>query len=70
MVSRQENPANLHYPCLDRHDGEYRRTGSMLIGTATGLIIKYILDKCFIFFFHTCDLGHNARMFGLYATMG
>jgi putative flippase GtrA len=50
--------------------GAFNVVLSMLTGTATGLIIKYILDKRFIFFFHTCDLGHDARTFGLYATMG
>jgi len=43
---------------------------SMLLGTATGLIIKYVLDKRWIFGHVSSDRVHEARTFVLYAAMG
>jgi putative flippase GtrA len=42
----------------------------VLCGTAAGLIVKYILDKRYIFNFTTHSLEHNTKIFALYSTMG
>lgn len=43
---------------------------SMIAGTGTGLVVKYILDKRYIFRFRARDLGHDSRTFALYTLMG
>lgn len=42
----------------------------MLAGTATGLVTKYVLDKRWIFRYHTRDAAHNMQTFALYTLMG
>jgi putative flippase GtrA len=43
---------------------------SILAGTGVGLLIKYILDKRYIFLFKTDGLAHNSRLFTIYTCMG
>ena len=43
---------------------------SILIGTAAGLPIKYVLEKRHIFGFEADSLAHDGRMFMLYSGMG
>lgn len=43
---------------------------SMLLGTAVGLVAKYLLDKRWIFAWVARDRSHEARTFGLYTMMG
>lgn len=43
---------------------------SIAAGTATGLALKYQLDKHYIFRFRTSGLAHDTRTFMLYAVMG
>jgi putative flippase GtrA len=43
---------------------------SMIVGTGAGLVVKYILDKRFIFRFRARDLGHDSKTFALYTLMG
>ncbi len=43
---------------------------SILVGTGVGLIVKYLLDKRFIFRFCANDLKHDIQTFLLYTTMG
>ena len=43
---------------------------SMVVGTGAGLVIKYVLDKRYIFRFHTRDVAHNGKTFALYTLMG
>lgn len=43
---------------------------SMLVGTVVGLVIKYALDKRYIFRFQVHNVAHNAQTFILYAIMG
>lgn len=43
---------------------------SILVGTAAGLPIKYVLEKRHIFDFKADDLAHDGRMFFLYTAMG
>jgi putative flippase GtrA len=43
---------------------------SVLLGTAVGLVVKYVLDKRYIFRYQTRGVGHDGRTFALYALMG
>lgn len=57
--------------CVMRlHDGRFAIALSMAIGTACGLLVKYLLDKHYIFRFRARDLGHDARTLFLYILMG
>lgn len=42
---------------------------SVLAGTLAGLVVKYVLDKRYIFRFETTGLGHDGRLFVLYGAM-
>jgi hypothetical protein len=52
------------------YHGMYAITVSILIGTGLGLLVKYVLDKRYIFRFQTRDLRHDTQLFILYTTMG
>ncbi|WOE31303.1 MULTISPECIES: GtrA family protein [unclassified Acinetobacter] len=52
------------------YDGSFYIIYAMLIGTFLGLVIKYILDKTFIFQYKTRNLQHNTRLFILYLIAG
>ena len=43
---------------------------ALFVGTLAGLIVKYILDKKFIFFYEVIDKKDDARKFLLYSFMG
>ncbi len=43
---------------------------SIAVGTGTGLVVKYILDKRFIFHFTPQSAVHNGKTFVLYTLMG
>jgi len=43
---------------------------SVLLGTATGFPIKYMLEKKHVFDFQTDNLAHDTRLFILYGFMG
>lgn len=43
---------------------------SVLIGTAAGLPVKYVLEKRYIFEFESKNLAHDGRVFMLYTFMG
>ncbi|MCB1196808.1 MAG: GtrA family protein [Deltaproteobacteria bacterium] len=43
---------------------------SIFIGTITGLVVKYILDKKYIFFYQTKNMKHDSYLFMLYSSMG
>jgi len=43
---------------------------AMFIGTLAGLIIKYVLDKKFIFYHKVKDKKDDAKKFALYSLMG
>jgi len=49
---------------------DYSLIVSVLVGTATGLIIKYLLDKKFIFKYQARNFLHDTHMFSLYVLMG
>ena len=50
--------------------GAYAIPLSVMIGTGTGLIVKYVLDKRYIFRFRARDVRHDSQTFALYTTMG
>ena len=43
---------------------------SVFVGTGVGLVVKYMLDKAFIFRFRPRDKLHDARTFALYTVTG
>jgi len=43
---------------------------SVLVGTAVGLVLKYVLDKIYIFRFKADDALHDLQTFTLYTGMG
>lgn len=49
---------------------EFAVTLSILVGTAVGLVVKYGLDKKYIFQYQTQTLAHDTRTFYLYTLMG
>lgn len=52
------------------YGGPFSILVSMIVGTGVGLVVKYLLDKQFIFRFRARDLGHDTRTFALYTLMG
>jgi putative flippase GtrA len=52
------------------YHGPYAIPGSVLVGTAAGLPIKYVLEKRLIFDFRARDLAHDGRLFVLYSGFG
>lgn len=44
--------------------------GALVVGTGAGLLVKYVLDKRFIFAFTARSLGHDVATFLLYTVMG
>jgi len=52
------------------YDGPFSLVASVGLGTVTGLVVKYVLDKRYIFRFQTTDALHNTRTFMLYSFMG
>ncbi|MDX3895335.1 GtrA family protein [Pusillimonas sp.] len=43
---------------------------SIAVGTVVGLVVKYVLDKRYIFRFRTQNATHNVQTFALYSVMG
>ena len=52
------------------YSGRFDILFSMVAGTGVGLIVKYILDKRYIFRFRTRNALHDGRTFALYTLMG
>ncbi|QTD47045.1 GtrA family protein [Ottowia testudinis] len=50
--------------------GPYTVTLSVLAGTAVGLVVKYMLDKRYIFRFKAQSAAHDGKTFALYTLMG
>jgi putative flippase GtrA len=55
---------------IRQYDGPWHIALSMVIGTGVGLVVKYWLDKRYIFRFQTTSVAHDTRTFSLYALMG
>jgi putative flippase GtrA len=49
--------------------GDYSILISIIIGTAVGLPVKYVLDKKYIFKFATENVFHDTKLFILYGLM-
>jgi putative flippase GtrA len=52
------------------YDGPLGVVISILVGTAIGLAVKYLLDKRYIFGFRARDVRHDLWTFALYTGMG
>lgn len=52
------------------YSGAFDILASVLVGTAVGLVVKYVLDKRYIFRFRARDMAHDTRTFALYSAMG
>jgi putative flippase GtrA len=52
------------------YHGVYVVPLSILVGTAAGLPLKYVLEKRYIFSFAADNLAHDGRMFAAYSFMG
>lgn len=52
------------------YDGIFAVYPAMFLGTLTGLIVKYVLDKKYIFYHKTISNSDNNKMFVLYSFMG
>jgi putative flippase GtrA len=50
--------------------GEFQILASILAGTAVGLVVKYVLDKRYIFHFRARNTAHDTQTFALYTIMG
>ncbi len=51
------------------YDGDHAIAVSVLAGTGTGLVTKYLLDKHFIFRFKSRSALHEGRVFVFYTAM-
>lgn len=50
--------------------GPYAVEASILVGTAAGLPLRYLLEKRYIFEFQSKNVMHDASLFVLYSSMG
>ena len=55
---------------LQVYQGGYALTVSILAGTVTGLIIKFLLDKAYIFNYKTTSVSHGFNRFVAYSVTG
>lgn len=52
------------------YNGPFAVLAAMVVGTAMGLVVKYWLDKRYIFRFRARDIKHDGQTFVLYTLMG
>ena len=52
------------------YKGPYSVELSILIGTAAGLPLRYLLEKRYIFAFKSNNIAHDGQLFVLYSFMG
>lgn len=50
--------------------GAFNILASIIVGTGVGLVVKYILDKRYIFRFRARSVAHDTQTFALYTIMG
>ena len=55
---------------VQNHSGTFDVFTSVIVGTGVGLVVKYILDKRYIFCFQARSISHDTQTFGLYTLMG
>ena len=56
--------------CLRIYSGDFALLWSVIAGTATGLVTKYVLDKRYIFGFEPANLAQDINRFIGYASTG
>ena len=56
--------------CSYIYSGPFYILISIIFGTGVGLVIKYILDKKYIFKYKTQNAQHDGKIFMLYTLMG
>ncbi len=52
------------------YQGPFAITLSIFVGTGVGLVLKYWLDKRYIFQYQTISIQHGSKTFYLYTVMG
>jgi hypothetical protein len=52
------------------YSGAFDILTSVVVGTGVGLVVKYILDKRYIFRFRARSVAHDTQIFALYTIMG
>jgi putative flippase GtrA len=52
------------------YNGAFHLLLSIAVGTGVGLVVKYMLDKRYIFRFRARDVAHDGKTFAMYALMG
>ncbi|WP_280190158.1 GtrA family protein [Delftia sp. PS-11] len=52
------------------YHGAFDIAASIIVGTAVGLVVKYVLDKRYIFRFQARSVAHDTQVFVLYSIMG
>ena len=60
----------FQYTCFYFYDGFASIYLALFVGTLVGLVVKYVLDKHFIFHHVTSCQKDNVKNFGLYSLMG
>ncbi len=55
---------------LSLYAGRFDVLASVIAGTGVGLVVKYVLDKRYIFAFRARDARHDGRTFMLYTATG
>ncbi|WP_254795620.1 GtrA family protein [Atopomonas hussainii] len=52
------------------YSGAFNILASVIVGTGVGLVVKYILDKRYIFRIRVRSVAHDTQTFALYTVMG
>ena len=52
------------------YSGNFSIFGAIIAGTGVGLVVKYVLDKRYIFRFRPSSIAHDTQTFVLYTVMG
>jgi len=52
------------------YSSDFAILASVMVGTGVGLVVKYMLDKRYIFRFQARSVVHDTQTFALYTVMG
>jgi len=55
---------------IQGYSGAFGVLLSVVVGTGVGLVVKYVLDKRYIFRFRARNAVHDTHVFALYSLMG
>lgn len=69
LVATVANIASQEVAIL-KYDGPFSIQVSIFFGTGVGLLVKYFLDKKYIFRFQTHSTKHGVKVLILYVSMG